>query len=270
MDTFAIFGIPIEHSLSPVMHNAAFKALGVDACYYAYRVKKERLKDAILGADAMGFKGLNLTIPLKEKALEFVRADELATAIGAINTISFGHEIFGHNTDGIGAIMALREANVEVSGRCVLLIGAGGAARAIGYSLAQRGAEIFIVNRNSKRAVDLATLIGAKGYGLEDLELLVTRSEIIINATSVGMKEGDPRLFDGKLLHSGQIVFDIIYNRKTELLMDAISAGAIAVDGVKMLIYQGAEAFEIWLGLKAPVKVMEKAVRDALSSGIKE
>jgi shikimate dehydrogenase len=266
MEIFGIFGNPIEHSHSPVMHNAAFKALGIDACYHAYRVTRERLKDAVVGADAMGFKGLNLTIPLKEKALEFVPADELAAAIGAINTISFGPEICGHNTDGIGAIMALREANVEVVGRSVLLIGAGGAARAIGYTLAQRGAEISVVNRNSKSAEKLATCIGAIGYGLEDLEPLVKHAEIIINATSVGMKEGDPCLFNGKLLRPSQIVFDIVYNRETELLRDAILAGANAIDGVKMLVYQGAEAFEMWLGLKAPVKVMEKAVRNALSS----
>jgi shikimate dehydrogenase len=266
MEIFGIFGNPIEHSNSPVMHNAAFRALGIDACYHSYRVTRERLKDAIVGADAMGFKGLNLTIPLKEKALEFVPADELAAAIGAINTLSFEPEICGHNTDGIGAIMALREANVDVSGRSVLLIGAGGAARAIGYTLAQKEAEISVVNRNSKSADELATNIGAIGYGLKDLESLVTRSEIIINATSVGMKEGDPCLFNGRLLRPRQIVFDIVYNRETELLRDAILAGAIAIDVVKMLVYQGAEAFEMWLGLKAPVKVMEKAVRDALSS----
>ncbi|MCJ7444097.1 MAG: shikimate dehydrogenase [Methanotrichaceae archaeon] len=266
MEIYGILGDPIEHSLSPIMHNAAFRALGIKACYQAYHVTKERLRDAIIGADAMNFKGLNITIPLKEIALSLVQADEFAEAIGAVNTISFGHEIRGYNTDGVGAIMALQEAGTDVSGRCVLLIGAGGASKALGYTLAQRGAQISIVNRNYKRAQELADRIGAKAHGFSDLRLLVIRSEIIINATSVGMKEGDPRLFNGKLLHADQIIFDIVYGRKTELLKDAISAGAVAIDGVMMLVYQGSKSLEIWTGLKAPVEVMEEAVRNELSS----
>jgi shikimate dehydrogenase len=266
MEIYGIFGDPIEHSLSPTMHNAAFKALGIKACYQAYHVIKERLQDAIIGADAMNFRGLNITIPLKEMALNFVQVDEFAEAIGAVNTISFGHEIRGYNTDGIGAMMALQEACTDVSGRCVLLIGAGGAAKAIGYMLAQGGARISIVNRNYKRSQELADRIGAKAHDFSDLRSLVGCSEIIINATSVGMKEGDPRLFNGKLLHSDQIIFDIVYSRKTELLKDAISAGAVAIDGVMMLVYQGSKSLEIWTGLKAPVEIMEEAVRNELSS----
>jgi shikimate dehydrogenase len=264
MKVFGIFGDPIGHSLSPAMHSAAFRALGMDACYLPFRVTKERLKQAIVGAAAMDFGGLNLTIPLKEKALVVVQPDDLARAIGAVNTISFGQKITGHNTDGEGAMMALEEAGARINGCKVLLIGAGGASRAIAYTLGQKGAEISIANRSPGRAEELARCAGGRGYALDMLVKLVPQADIIINATSVGMKKGEPRLFDGRLLHKGQVVFDVVYNRETELLQDALKAGAIAVDGVMMLVYQGAKALEIWTGKKAPIDVMERAVREAL------
>jgi shikimate dehydrogenase len=268
MKIFGIFGDPIEHSLSPAMQSAAFRALGLDACYHAFRVVPGRLEDAILGASAMDFGGLNLTVPLKEKALEIkaLQPDELALAIGAVNTISFGRnqQIRGHNTDGMGALLALEKAGTVVKGSKVLLIGAGGAARAIAYTLMQEGAEISISNRNIRRAQMLAASVGGLGFGLQEVEMLVPQADIIINATTVGMKAGEGRLFAGRLLHSGQAVFDIIYNRQTELLLDARAAGALAIDGVMMLVYQGAKALEIWTGKKAPVAVMEKAVRECL------
>jgi shikimate dehydrogenase len=268
MKIFGIFGDPIEHSLSPAMQSAAFRALGLDACYHAFRVVPGRLEDAILGASAMDFGGLNLTVPLKEKALEIkaLQPDELALAIGAVNTISFGRnqQIRGHNTDGMGALLALEKAGTVVKGSKVLLIGAGGAARAIAYTLMQEGAEISISNRNIRRAQMLAASVGGLGFGLQEVEMLVPQADIIINATTVGMKAGEGRLFAGRLLHSGQAVFDIIYNRQTELLLDARAAGALAIDGVMMLVYQGAKALEIWTEKKAPVAVMEKAVRECL------
>jgi shikimate dehydrogenase len=268
MKIFGIFGDPISHTLSPAMQSAAFRALGMDACYYAFRVTPKRLEDAILGAFAMDFGGLNLTVPLKEKALEIeiLQPDELSRAIGAINTVSFNnHQISGHNTDGAGALLALDKAGAAIKGSRVLLIGAGGAARAIAYTLMKEGADISIANRNDRKAFDLASLVGGLGFGLQDLEKLVPRADIIINATTVGMNAGDGRLFDGLLLHRGQIVFDIIYNRETDLLLDAKAAGAMSIDGVMMLVYQGAKALEIWTGKKAPADIMEMAVRKALS-----
>lgn len=266
MKVFGIFGDPIEHSLSPAMQNAALTHMGLDACYIPFRVTKDHLSDAILGASAMGFGGLNLTIPLKERALMAVSSDELAMDIGAINTVSFREGITGHNTDGSGALMALEAAGVKIKGSKVLLIGAGGAARAIAYTLAKEGAEISVANRSPERAKKLAESVGAVGYGIKDLEDLVARVDVIVNATSVGMNEGDSRLFDGRLLHKGQVVFDIVYNRETELLRDAVKAEAIAIDGVMMLVYQGALAIEIWTGQEAPVDVMEKAVREGLKA----
>lgn len=223
----------------------------------------------------MGFGGLNLTIPLKEEALslDFLEADDLARAIGAVNTISFSGEagekkgknrIQGHNTDGWGALLALQDAGVKVKGSRVLLIGAGGGARAIAYALDREGAEVSIANRNLEKAHELAASVGGMGYCLCDLERLVGQADVIINATSVGMREGDGRIIDGRLLKSRHVVFDIVYNRETELLRDARSVGAVAIDGVMMLVYQGARAFEIWTGRKAPVDVMERTVRESL------
>jgi shikimate dehydrogenase len=267
MKVFAIFGDPIEHSLSPRMQNAAFEEMGLDAHYDAFRVPKERLKAAVLGAEAMSFGGLNLTIPLKEKALEIVVPDDLAEDIGAVNTVSFGQEIRGHNTDGLGSKMALERAGARINGAKTLILGAGGAAKAIAYALAKAGADLEIANRNAARASDLAKKVAGKGFGLDEVSNLVPRAEIIVNSTSVGMNEGDRRLIDGRLLHSGQVVFDIVYNRETELLKDAELAGAVAIDGVSMLVYQGAEAIRIWTGKEAPAGVMEKAVRDFLTAG---
>jgi shikimate dehydrogenase len=268
MKIFGIFGDPIEHSLSPRMHSAGLRALGEAGCYHAFRVTQERLADAILGAASMGFGGLNLTIPHKEKALQIgiVHPDSLAMAIGAVNTISFGEddEIAGYNTDGAGALLALQKAGVRVRESRVLLVGAGGAARAIAYTLAQDGAEVSIANRSVRKAEQLAECVGGSGFSLGELERLVSQADAVINATSVGMKEGDPRLFPGCLLHQGQVVFDVVYNRDTELLMDARAAGAVAIDGVMMLVYQGAKALEIWTGRKAPVEAMERAVREGL------
>ena len=268
MKIFGIFGDPIEHSLSPAMQNKALRALGEDACYHAFRVAQEDLEDALLGAAAMGFAGLNLTIPLKEKALEldFLQPDPLAQAIGAVNTVSFGRPEgpVGYNTDGWGALLALQDAGVKIRGKNVLIVGAGGAGRAIAYTLAHEGAEIVIANRSLKRAEELAAQVGARGFCLSDLERLTPQADIIINCTSVGMREGDLRLLEGRLLQSHQAVFDIVYNRETELLKDASAAGAVAVDGVMMLVYQGAKALQIWTGKKAPVDVMERAVREAL------
>ena len=268
MKIYGIFGDPIEHSLSPAMQNAALKELGIKACYHAFRVGEDGLKDALLGAQAMGFAGLNLTIPLKEKALRIgvLKPDPLARDIGAVNTVSFSdRNILGYNTDGWGASLALQESGIHFKGRAVLIIGAGGAARAIAFTLKQDGAEILIANRSARRAEELAAQIGAEGHDISHLKNLAGRSEIIINCTSVGMREGDPRLLEPDSFHEGQAVFDIVYNRETELLQDARRAGLVALDGVMMLVYQGARALETWTGRKAPVAVMEKAVREALA-----
>jgi shikimate dehydrogenase len=266
MKIYGIFGDPIEHSLSPQMHNAAFKAMGLDAHYDAFHVSRENLREALLGARAMGLCGLNLTIPLKELAMATVRPDDLAREIGAINTVSFCKEMHGYNTDGLGAKKALEDAGAKVEHRKIIILGAGGAARAIAYTLAKFGADVAIANRNRERAMELASRVGGRGYDLTEIEGMIPDADIVINATSIGMKDGDGRIIEGELLRPGQVVFDIVYNRETELLKDARVAGATSLDGVSMLVHQGKEAIKIWTGLQAPADVMEKAVRDTLAA----
>jgi shikimate dehydrogenase len=268
---YAVFGDPVEHSLSPVMHNAAFAALGMDCEYHKFRVSKDDLETAIMGARAMGFGGLNLTIPLKEIALEIVEPDTLAHDIGAVNTIEFkDNRLIGHNTDGIGALRALQLSGVIIPNSRVLILGAGGAARAVAFQLAQNGAKVTIANRTAQRAHSLAENVNpvgdVRGTGLDDLQELVAQSNIMINTTSVGMHPDiDKTPITADMMRPGLVVFDIVYNPlKTRLLIEAETAGAIIIDGLKMLVLQGAESFRIWTGVEPPVKVMERAARKVL------
>ncbi len=270
MKLFGVLGDPVSHSLSPAMHNAAFSALGMDCEYHAFKVSKETLHDAIHGAYALGFGGLNLTIPLKEKALDIVKPTELAEKIGAVNTIDFKKGILGYNTDGIGAKKALESNGIEIRGKNVLLLGAGGAARAIAFQLALEGAAVTIANRTEERAVALAkdaSRIGkARGTGLDELKALINDCDILINSTAVGMApRTSETIVTSEMMHSKLVVFDIVYNPvETMLLKEARKAGAKTIDGVMMLVHQGAEAFKIWTGRTPPVDVMEKAVRERL------
>jgi len=270
MKIFGVLGDPISHSLSPAMHNAAFKALGMDCEYHAFRVGTGSLRDAIMGANAMGFGGLNLTIPLKEKAMSLVLPTELARQIGAVNTVDFKDGIVGHNTDGLGAKMALIERGIEVRGKNVLLLGAGGAARAIAFQLASDGASVTIANRTKERASALANEVARIGKatpaGLDNIEKLIKNSDILINSTSVGMSsQKSETIVTSSMMHSDLVVFDIVYNpMNTRLLMEAKKAGSKTIDGVMMLVHQGAEAFRIWTGKTPPVDIMEKAVREKL------
>lgn len=270
MKLFGVLGDPVSHSLSPVMHNAAFKALGMDCEYHAFRVSPDALHDAIHGAYALGFGGLNLTIPLKEKALDIVQPTELAKQIGAVNTVDFKKGIVGYNTDGIGAKKALISSGIEVEGKNVLLLGAGGAARAIAFTLAADGASVTVANRTPEKAIALAgevSRIGkARGTGLDDLKNLIQKSDILINSTAAGMSpKTSETIVTGEMMHSKLMVFDIVYNPvNTRLLQEAKKAGARTIDGVIMLVYQGAEAFKIWTGKTPPLNVMEKAVRERL------
>ena len=276
---FGVFGNPIAHSLSPTMHNSAFSALGMDCIYHAFKVRPDKLEKAILGAEAMGFGGLNLTVPLKEVAvkLDCIKLDPLAERIGAVNTIVFGEtgEIKGYNTDGLGAKQALREAAVEIRGSKLVVAGAGGAARAIAFQLAADGAEIIVINRTEGRAIELAQDISAaalpgkvEGRGLSGLKTLLQNADVLINTTTLGMHpNADTAIATAEELHSGLTVFDIVYNPlETRLLKEAKASGAKPVSGVSMLVYQGAEAFRLWTGIKPPVELMKKTVLEALQA----
>lgn len=266
-----MLGDPIGHSLSPLMHNAAFKALNMDSRYHAFKVNAQKLEVAIKGAQALGMKGINLTVPLKEKALEFVESDPLAKTIGAINTINFEEDrIRGYNTDGIGAQKALIDAGVKLKHSNVLIVGAGGASRAISFQLANSGSNVTIANRSAQRAIELAKDVASvgnvTGCGTDNLQFLIQQSDILINCTTVGMHpHSDNSIALAKDMHKGLTVFDIVYNPlETKLLSEAKKAEIPAVSGVMMLVYQGAEAFKIWTGFEPPIDIMKNAVMEAL------
>ena len=276
---FAVFGDPISHSVSPTMHNAVFSALGMDCIFHAFNVKSEQLEKAILGAKAMGFGGLNLTVPLKERALKLdcIKPDPLAQSIGAINTVVFEKigEITGYNTDGLGAKQALLDAAVEIKGSKMVIAGAGGASRAIVFQLAAEGANITVINRTEEKAIELARDISGaalpgkvKGAGLLGLKELLKEADILINTTILGMyPNSETSIATAEELHPEITVFDVVYNPlETKLLKEAKSVGAKTVSGVLMLVYQGAEAFRLWTGIDPPVEIMKKAALEALKA----
>ncbi len=276
---YGVIGDPIEHSLSPVMHNAAFEHMGLDAIYLAFRVVEHEVGDAIRGAKSLGIAGLNVTIPLKERVLEFVDADDVAARIGAVNTIDFSTRTgmgtgtpSGYNTDGIGALAVLKEHTGELRGKEVLILGAGGAARAIAFYLDAEGARLTIANRNEERAARLASYLhNATPIGLnaELLKRHIRDADILINTTPVGMyPHEDDTLVNAELMHPELVVFDIVYNpMETKLMKEAKKAGVhTIIGGVKMLVYQGAASLRIWTGMEPPIGVMEEAVIRALSS----
>jgi shikimate dehydrogenase len=271
-----VIGDPIEHSLSPAMHNAAFEALNLDYVFLAFKVKPANVQDAVNGMRALNIRGLNVTMPHKSRVLKYLdRVDLPAQLISSVNTIlNKENLLFGFNTDGVGALKALKENGVELKGRKVLLLGAGGAARAIAYAVAKEADELAVLNRTPKHAQTLAKLleksankkIASGSLSPSDVQRNLQDSDILINATSVGMKprpEESP--VASKLLRSNLAVMDIVYNPlETKLAKDAKAAGAKVVSGVEMLIYQGASAFELWTGKSAPVEVMRKAALNHL------
>jgi shikimate dehydrogenase len=274
---YGIIGSPIEHTLSPIMHNIAFKELGLNCIYHAFNVGKQNAERAIKGALALGFGGLNVTIPLKEQALQYVSPDTMSKRIGAINTID--SEGKGYTTDGKGAVRALAEAGVKINDSSVLVLGAGGAAKSIAAQLLTEGARVLVANRTKSRAVILAEKMVAENIscGCDDIEALsldevnsvIGEAQVLINATSVGLHgvaEGQT-IVRAEQMHKGLVVFDLVYNPlETQLLKQAHKAGCMTIDGVKMLVYQGAESFKIWTGCDAPIVLMESAVRAALRS----
>jgi len=267
---YGVLGDPVAHSLSPVMHTAAFASLGMDALYLAFRVSREQLGDAIRGAASLGFGGLNLTIPLKEAALHYVKADQLAKQIGAVNTVAFttGGPV-GYNTDGRGSLQVLREVAGDLAGTTVLILGAGGAAKAIAFYLDAEGASVTIADRTRTRAEELAQrLTNAVAIGLgSELVMKLAAADILINATSVGMHPRvDETLVTAELMRPDLVVFDIVYNPlETKLLQEARRADVkTCITGVKMLVYQGAAAFKLWTNREPPIAVMEQAVLTAL------
>jgi shikimate dehydrogenase len=263
-----IFGYPVEHTLSPVMHNAAFEALGLDCCYIPFTVHPDLLSAAVKAVKALNLLGVNVTIPHKEKVMPMLDTiDDEASFIGAVNTIvSSNGQLKGYNTDGRGFMRSLSESGINVKDRRVLIIGAGGAARAIGYYLAQKAKAIYIYGRTRERAERLAADLKKVGENVSTVPDISRSADfhVIINATSLGLREDDPLPLDPALLRREQTVCDLIY-RDTRLLREAAKKDCSTVNGMGMLLWQGVFAFELWTGRKPDVDVMRKALINNIS-----
>ena len=262
-ELYGVLGNPVRHSLSPLMHNAAFSYKDINAVYMAF--ESNNVEEAIKGMHGLGIKGMSVTIPHKSSIIPMLDAiDPLAKDIGAVNTIvNKGEKLIGYNTDAAGALKALEDV-VQVSGKNCLIVGAGGAARAIGYILKRRDVNLFISNRSVDKGEALSKSLDSPFVRLDQLDIV--NAEILINTTPVGMSPDiDFCPVPENVLKPGMTVMDIIYNPKTtKLLHIASEMGCRTVDGLGMFIYQGAEQFRLWTGQEAPVDIMKKVVEEAL------
>ncbi|MBU2590651.1 MAG: shikimate dehydrogenase [Nitrospinae bacterium] len=273
-----IFGWPISHTLSPAMHNFSIRECGLDYTYIPFAVSPENLAKGVEAIRTLGFRGINVTIPHKEKIIPYL--DELdcgAELIGAVNTVVCeGDTLVGYNTDGAGFIESLKETtDTSPRGKRVVIFGAGGAAKGIAVALLSEGIEeLIVVNRSGARGKALASNLKTN-FGVEVAvdsiplaELsgaLINSADILINATSVGMKNGDSDLFDYDIISEKHIVCDIVYRPlNTTLLEKASQSGAKTVNGLGMLIHQGALSFRLWTGAGMPVDKVRRFLEETL------
>jgi len=269
-----LIGDPVEHSVSPEIHNSAFQALGLNYVYLAFPVK--RLKEAIEGIRGLGIRGASVTIPHKESIISYLdELDELAQKIGAVNTVvNDNGKLIGYNTDGEASYLSLVKNGARLEGNKVVVLGAGGASRSITFTLAVKGKtrEMVIMDVVKDKAErlgrELVEKTGAKVRSglMENLKKELEGTKILINASPVGMS---PKIKESPLpkeyLHSGLIVFDIVYNPfQTLLLKSAREKGAKTVEGIEMLVRQAGEQFRLWTNKKPPLEVMFKAGRRAV------
>jgi shikimate dehydrogenase len=263
-----LIGDPVEHSLSPLIHNAGYKALDINYAYVSFRISD--IKRAIEGIRGLGIRGASVTIPHKTTALKYLdRLDPLAEEIDAVNTIVNDDGVLtGYTTDGDGALKALEEVTT-LSGKKAVLIGSGGAASAIAVGLKAKGVELVVLNRTEDKAKKLAKRVNAEDSGSLERLAEISSADILINATPVGMlPKTDQSIIPKDILHNRLIVFDIVYNpRKTRLIIEARERGCTVVYGCKMLLYQAVKQFELFTGLKAPLPAMESALTQALEGG---
>jgi len=268
---YGIFGYPVEHTFSPGMHNAAFKKLGMDACYVPFAVPPEKLEHAVRAVVPLGLCGLNVTVPHKERVIPCL--DELskeARLINAVNTIEVRKgRLIGHNTDGRGFLRSLREhGGMDPKGKKFLFIGSGGAARAVSFSLALAGAAAIVFRDLDARKASLLTNdirektgVAAITIGEEMLREYAADADCLINATPLGLRKTDPLPIRAEFVQRKHLVCDLVYNPpETALLKTAKKRGAKRQPGLGMLLYQGVIAFEIWTGKTAPVPVMRNAL----------
>lgn len=263
-----LYGYPVEHTLSPLMHNAAFEHLGLDYCYLPFSVHPDSLKNAVEAIRALKLAGVNVTIPHKESVIPYLdNVNEEALFIGAVNTIvNQEGTLIGHNTDGRGFMRSLEENNVSPENKKILIAGAGGASRAIGYYLSQKADELYLFDIDKIKLKKLASDLSEIRDNIRVLNDTADLSsfDILINATPLGLKTTDPAPFDVSALSPDQTVCDLIY-KNTPLLAHAMQKGCKTIDGLGMLLWQGVFAFELWTRTSPPVEIM----KSALMNGIK-
>ncbi len=259
---YGVFGNPVSHSLSPVMHNAAFAHAGYNAVYLAFKI--EDIAAAVSAVRAFDVQGVSVTIPHKVAIMPHLdETDPLAKQIGAVNTVINRDGILsGYNSDCLGAVRALRE-KTEIGGRKTAVIGAGGAARAIGFGIKAEKGRVCIVNRSAEKGEKLAKEMNADFLPLAQMN---ADFDIVINTTPLGMTPDTERMpLSPDLLREEMTVMDIVYNPlQTRLLKEAEKRGCVTVDGLSMFVYQGAFQFELWTGKSAPLDLMRKTVLQAL------
>jgi shikimate dehydrogenase len=261
---YGVVGLPIGHSLSPIMHNAAFEALSINAVCLAFET--QNIQDCLRGMKALPIRGLSVTIPHKTAVIPLLdEVDDLSGKIGAVNTIvNRDDRLKGYNTDAIGALRALEE-KIDLGYKRCMIIGAGGAARAIGYILKEKGLDIIIANRTAERGKTLAHTLTCDFIGIEAIK--DTYTDILINTTPVGMMPNTREcIVAEEVLKKHMVVMDIVYNPfETGLLAMAKARGCVTVSGLDMFVHQGAEQFRLWTGQDAPVHIMTNAVETALT-----
>ena len=267
--TYCIIGDPIDHSLSPAIHNAAFNALGLNCSYIAFRVQEGQLKNSMDSLRSINIGGFNVTMPHKVTVLNYVdRSDKIVEMVGAANTVNNQDgKFYAYNTDVVGFIEPLHQRKIDLNGYEVLILGAGGAARAVAVALSQEKgvSKINIFNRNMDRSTNLANVINKLGIRANiishnDIQKIASRSNLIINTTPLGMKN-EESLIKSASISKESIVYDIVYKPiETKLLENAKTAGAKVIYGYEMLLEQAIASFKIWFRIDPPIESMKKVL----------
>jgi shikimate dehydrogenase len=266
-----LFGYPVEHTLSPAMHNVALEKLGLDYVYVPFSVKPENVHQAVNSIRTLNLAGVNVTVPHKEAVIQFLDSvDRLAGRIGAVNTIvNDNGKLTGYNTDGLGFIKSLADKKFNVKNKTVLLIGAGGAGKAIAVTLVESGIkELYILEPDTARVNVLTKNLARTNRKVAVNRInqinreLMLKIGLLVNATPVGMKPGSKCVITPDLLNHNKnlFVYDIVYNRETELVKESKKRRIRFLSGIDMLLYQGVAAFELWLNKKPPAQLMRRVL----------
>jgi shikimate dehydrogenase len=277
----AVIGDPVEHSMSPQIHNSAFQACGINMVYVAFHVVRGDIGRALEGVRSLGIRGLSVTIPHKVDIIPYLdEVDEVSRHVGSVNTVvNEGDRLVGYSTDGPGALRALSAEGADTTGRRILLLGSGGAARAVAFSLSTSAAptELRILGIEKEELEQLGTDLSDKtqiepitqSLTAENLEAAMAETEVVIQATPIGMTpQVDQTLIPSHLIKENQVIFDIVYTPlETRLIQDAKAAGALTVLGLGMFVHQAAIQFELWTGRDAPIELMTESVRMVLGEG---